>query len=223
MRITLVTSFLAAVLLNAFRLSTHVQRFRRILVRGGARPHVEYRRPEHAGRSEEALLPIAFAVDHRHEAVVWRNPNLESELDNLSSMLDIFSMHTPIESASLRPTVLVKVLIAAALFMAGVQLLAWFIANHPDSRWRVVAAVAPVAVAGLSAAAAWSSVQGMDERARRMHLEALAFAFIASLVFLMSYSFLALAEVLTMQFEMITPMMAVCWVIGLGIALWRYR
>ena len=132
-------------------------------------------------------------------------------------------MNSPIESVSLRPRVLVKVVLAAALFMGAVQLLAWFIASHPDSRWRVVAAVAPVAVAGLCAAAAWSSVQGMDERAVRMHLEALAFAFVTSLVFLMTYSFLALAEVLTLQFELITPVMALFWVLGICIALWRYR
>jgi uncharacterized membrane protein YozB (DUF420 family) len=132
-------------------------------------------------------------------------------------------MNVPTESASIRPRVLIKVLIAAALFMGMVQLLAWFISNHPNSRWRLAAAAAPIAVAGLCAAAAWSSVEGMDERAVRMHLEALAFAFIASLVFLMTYSFLSLAEVVTLHFELITPVMVVFWVLGIGIGLWRYR
>jgi len=148
---------------------------------------------------------------------------MESVLDKLSNKLDIAFMNSPIESASIRPKVLIKVLIAAAIFMGTVQFLAWFIANHPDSRWRLVAAAAPIAAFGLCAAAAWSSLEGMDERAVRMHLEALAFAFVASLVFLMTYSFLALAGAVTLKFELIAPVMVTFWVLGLGIGLWRYR
>lgn len=132
-------------------------------------------------------------------------------------------MNTPTESASVRPRVLLKVLAGAALFMGVVQLLAWFISNHPDSPWRLAAAAAPIVMAGLCTAAAWSSVEGMDERAIRMHLEALAFAFVASLVFLMTYTFLSLAGVLTLKFELITPVMVIFWVIGIGIGQWRYR
>ena len=148
---------------------------------------------------------------------------MESTLDKVTNELDIADMDVPTQSASLRPKVMIKVIIGAALFMGAVQLLAWFIANHPNSRWRVAAAVAPIVAAALCTVAAWTSVQGMDERAVRMHLEALAFAFMVSLVFLMTYSFLSLAGVLTMQFEMITPVMVICWVIGLCIAVWRYR
>jgi hypothetical protein len=132
-------------------------------------------------------------------------------------------MNIPAESTSIRPRVLLKVLIASAIYVAAVRFLTWFIENHPDSRWRVVAAVAPIAATGILAAAAMLSARGMDERDLRVHLEALAFGFLASVVFVTTYSFLWLAGVVPMQFELLSPVMVMFWVAGIGIALWRYR
>ncbi|MEK6372683.1 MAG: hypothetical protein AABO58_08300 [Acidobacteriota bacterium] len=132
-------------------------------------------------------------------------------------------MSIPAESTSIRPRVLLKVLIASAIYIAAVRFLTWFVENHPDSRWRVVAAAAPVAASGIFAAAAMLSARGMDERDLRVHLEALAFGFLASLVFVTTYSFLWLADVVPMQFELLSIPMVIFWVVGLGVALWRYR
>lgn len=139
----------------------------------------------------------------------------------MSSELYIAAMSDSIEF--IRPKVLVKVLVAAAIFMGTVRFLAWFIANHPDSPWRLVAAASPIAAAALCAAAAWSSLEGMDERGVRMHRDALAFAFVASLVFLLTSSFVALTGAVTLKFELIAPVMVIFWVIGVCIGVWRYR
>ena len=45
----------------------------------------------------------------------------------------------------------------------------------------------------------------------------------ASLVFVTTYSFLWLADVVPMQFELLSPVMVGFWMAGLGVALWRYR
>lgn len=132
-------------------------------------------------------------------------------------------MSIPADSTSIRPRVLLKVLIGAAIYVAAVRLLTWFVENHPDSRWRVAATAAPIAATGILAAAAMLSARGMDERDLRVHLEALAFGFLASLVFVTTYSFLWLADVVPMQFELLSPVMVMFWVLGLCVALWRYR
>jgi hypothetical protein len=132
-------------------------------------------------------------------------------------------MRIPADSTAIRPRVLLKVLIGAAIYVAAVRFLAWFIENHPDSRWRVVAAAAPIAATGILAAAAMLSARGMDERDLRVHLEALAFGFLASLVFVITYGFLWLADVVPMDYALLSPVMVIFWVAGLGIALWRYR
>ncbi len=132
-------------------------------------------------------------------------------------------MSFPAEPTSIRPRFLLKVLIASAIYIAAVRFLTWFIENHPDSRWRVVAAAAPVAAVGILVAAAMLSARGMDERDLRVHLEALAFGFLASLVFITTYGFLWLADVVPMQFELLSPVMVMFWVAGLCVALWRYR
>jgi len=132
-------------------------------------------------------------------------------------------MSIPADSTAIRPRVLLKVLIGAAIYVAAVRFLMWFVENHPDSRWRIPAVVAPIAATGILVAAAMLNARGMDERDLRVHLEALAFGFLASLVFVTTYSFLWLAGVVSMQFELLSIPMVIFWILGLGVALWRYR
>lgn len=132
-------------------------------------------------------------------------------------------MSIPADSTAIRPRVLLKVLIGAAIYVAAVRFLTWFVENHPDSRWRVLAVVAPIAATGILVAAAMLNARGMDERDLRVHLEALAFGFLASLVFVTTYSFLWLAGVVSMQFELLSIPMVIFWILGLCVALWRYR
>ena len=70
---------------------------------------------------------------------------------------------------------------------------------------------------------AMRSLRGMDELERKMHTEAMAFAFLASLVIISTCGFLALAGFMTLSLGWIAPTMAMSWVIGLAILARRYR
>jgi hypothetical protein len=122
-----------------------------------------------------------------------------------------------------RPLFFFKALTISVLFIASVQFLAWFVANHPDSQWRIAAAAAPIVAIAVALVGSMSSVRGMDERDVRMHLEALAFAFLATFLYMSAYAFLVFANVLVLQLAMVIPMMVLFWVAGLAIALWRFR
>ena len=132
-------------------------------------------------------------------------------------------MSTSSESGPIRLRALLTILIGAATFVALVQWAAWFITNHPESPWRVPAAVAPMAAISICCAAAMSSFRGMDERASRMHLEALAFGFITSVLLLLPYTFLVFAGLVPLFLNLILPVMVFCWILGLAISTWRYR
>jgi hypothetical protein len=116
---------------------------------------------------------------------------------------------------------LLKVAAAAILYIGLVQSLVWFIANHPDSRWRPFAATLPIVVVAAVIVAAMSSLKGMDEREARMHLEALAFAFLASQLVLSTYAFMAYTGLV--ELEMFMPMMVMLWLVGLARSWWKYR
>ena len=122
-----------------------------------------------------------------------------------------------------RPLFFFKAIAISGFFIVSVQFLAWFIANHPESQWRLAAAAAPIVAIAVAVVGSMSSLRGMDERDVRMHLEALAFAFLATFLYMSTYAFLVFAEVVSMQLAMVIPMMVLFWVTGLAIALWRFR
>lgn len=122
-----------------------------------------------------------------------------------------------------RAPLLIKVAAAATLYIGAVQFLAWFIANHPNSRWSSLAATAPIFAVAVVIVVAMSSLKGRDEREARMHLEALAFAFLASQLVLSTYAFMAYTGVVTLELEMFMPLMVLLWVVGLARSLWKYR
>jgi len=112
---------------------------------------------------------------------------------------------------------------ASAGFLIVTQLLGQFIADHPDNptiRWLgVLPVVALVAVAVL----ALRSLRRMDELARKMHTEAMACAFLGSILLISTYGFLTMADLLTLPALWLPPAMVSCWVIGLLLAIERYR
>lgn len=122
-----------------------------------------------------------------------------------------------------RSSFLLKVVAGATAYIGAVQFLAWFIANHPDSRWSPVAATLPIFAVGVVVVLAMSSLKGMDEREARMHLEALGFAFLASQLVLSTYAFMAYIGLVKLELEVFMPMMALLWVVGLARSLWKYR
>lgn len=98
-----------------------------------------------------------------------------------------------------------------------------YLNGHPDSSATPWIAAAPIVGLMLLMVLAMRSVQRMDEMERKIHVEAMAFAFLCSFFILCSTGFLALAGLLTLSLDWIAPTMALCWNIGVVIAVVRYR
>jgi len=63
----------------------------------------------------------------------------------------------------------------------------------------------------------------MDELQRRIHLEALGFAFGATAILTFAYGFLENAGLPRLSYIWILPAMVVLWGVGAAVASWRYR
>ena len=98
-----------------------------------------------------------------------------------------------------------------------------FITAHPGDPRNPWIAAAPVAALLLVMVLAMRSLRGMDELERTMHTEAMAFAFLTSLMLISTAGFLALAGLVRLSLDWIAPAMVSCWIVGLLLALKRYR
>jgi uncharacterized membrane protein len=108
-------------------------------------------------------------------------------------------------------------------FLLVTQLISQFISGHPqDPTVRWLASV-PLVLLILAVVVAMRSLRRMDELERKMHTEAMAFAFLCSLVLVFSYGFLTVADLIAPPISWLTPAMVCCWVIGLMRAVERYR
>lgn len=114
-----------------------------------------------------------------------------------------------------RPSLLLRVLGASALFLAGVVAAIVFVEKHPASPWRYPALIAPMLIIFISVVVTWLSMQGMDELARRIHF--------GSFTVISIYSFLLYTRTVPMTLSMFAPMMVVWWAVGVGVSTWRYR
>ena len=118
---------------------------------------------------------------------------------------------------------------AAALLAAGIGFLlivegvSRYINDHPDNAATPWIAAVPIFALMLVLVLAMRSLKRMDELARKIHVDAMAFAYLCSLFVLCSAGFLALAGVATLSLDWIAPAMVVCWNIGVVIAVVRYR
>lgn len=112
---------------------------------------------------------------------------------------------------------------AGAVFLVTIQLLSRFIADHSDTpgiRWL---AVLPLVLLIAVTVLAMRSLRRMDELERKMHTEAMAFAFLGSLLLVSTYGFLRGADLLAPPVLWLPAAMVGCWVIGLLLAIERYR
>jgi len=112
---------------------------------------------------------------------------------------------------------------ASAVFLVTTQLLSRFIADRPEDpaiRWL---AVLPLVLLVAVTVLAMRRLRRMDELERKMHTEAMAFAFLGSLLLVSTYGFLRGANLLTPPVLWLLPAMVSCWVIGLLLAIERYR
>jgi hypothetical protein len=112
---------------------------------------------------------------------------------------------------------------ASAVFLVTTQFLSRFIADHPEDpriRWL---AVLPVVALVAFMVLAMRSLRRMDELERKMHTEAMAIAFLGSILLVSTHGFLTEADLLTSPVLWLLPAMAGCWVIHLLVAIARYR
>ena len=106
------------------------------------------------------------------------------------------------------------VLIASILVLQHTQLAAPI---------RALVAVAP-AIPTIFAVIAFVRFLGrMDELQRRIHLEALGFAFGATAILTFAYGLMENAGLPQLSYIWVLPAMAVLWGFGAAVASWRYR
>lgn len=112
---------------------------------------------------------------------------------------------------------------ASAAYLVTLQLTIRYILDHPgepNNRW--VAAI-PIALIFTLMVFAMRGLWRMDELERKMHTEAMAFAFLASLLIIGTCGFLSLAGVMPLSVSWILPVMVGSWIVGLLLAVERYR
>jgi hypothetical protein len=114
-------------------------------------------------------------------------------------------------------------LVAAVLYLFIVAQVGRYLVEHPGAPGGVWLAAAPIAVLLLVLVVAMRSLNGMDELERKMHTEAMAFAFLASLFIVTSCGALAQVGILRFSLAWITPTMVLSWVVGLAVLDRRYR
>ncbi|MEA3016677.1 MAG: hypothetical protein QOI38_1399 [Sphingomonadales bacterium] len=96
-------------------------------------------------------------------------------------------------------------------------------AFHVTGGARIALALTPMIGA---AAAGWAVMRGiwrMDELQRRIQLDAIAMAFLATALITFGWGFAEEAGAPRLSAFLVWPVMAVCWMIGLVIARSRYR
>lgn len=128
-----------------------------------------------------------------------------------------------VPSVSIKRRTIIETLIAVVVYLAGLFLCIWFIENHPRSNWGIPVAMVPIVGIALALFSAMRYVRGMDELHQKMHLEALAFAFVAQWFILIAYGFLRLVGITLFEASLLAPIMMLLWCFGLMMAMWRYR
>lgn len=98
-----------------------------------------------------------------------------------------------------------------------------FIESHPGEAANVWIASVPIVGMLVLAVLAMRSLRGMDELEQKIHIDAMAFAFLMSFLIITTCGFFALAGFMKMTLDWIAPTMMICWVVGLVITLLRYR
>ncbi|MFV3076605.1 hypothetical protein [Niveispirillum fermenti] len=92
----------------------------------------------------------------------------------------------------------------------------------PDA-WLVPTALLPMLPCVAILWAITRHIRRMDEFQRRLQFEAIAFSFAATAMLTFSYGFLEGAGLPKLSMFVIWPLMAGLWVIGQGVARYRYR
>ena len=95
--------------------------------------------------------------------------------------------------------------------------------GFPDAPWRYAVALLPVVPMAWLAVAALLFLREADELQRRLHLEALGFAFAAGSLVTFSYGLLQLAGLPTLSWLWVWPVYGTMWIIGVAASSLRYH
>jgi hypothetical protein len=112
---------------------------------------------------------------------------------------------------------------AMALYVATVLVTTHWLRTHPAAPERVGVALVPVLPVTLALVAILRSFGRADELQRRNLLEALAFAFAGTALFVITYGFLESAGFAPLGAWPVWVVMGALWLVGSLIARWRYR
>lgn len=119
--------------------------------------------------------------------------------------------------------VVVISLAASAIFLLAVSWLGRHVADHSTvlaTPW--LAALMGIALAAV-AVVAMRNLRRMDELARKIHSEAMAFAFLCSILIIAAFTYLKAAGLETPPVHWLLPAMMSCWAVGVLMAFRRYR
>jgi hypothetical protein len=119
-------------------------------------------------------------------------------------------------------------LIAASLagsagFYFTMTILMKHIANHAGERGTRWLAALPIAFLLIVVLMTWRGLSKMDELERKMHMEAMAYAFLGSLLIVVTYVCLLATDFELPPIFFLVPLMAGCWVVSLVLAVERYK
>lgn len=114
-------------------------------------------------------------------------------------------------------------LVGFVAILVALYIAIWFIDSHPGDSVNLWIAALPIVGMLFLSVLAMRSLRGMDELQQKIHTEAMAFGFLASYLIITSCGFLALAGFMKMSLDWMAPTMMTCWIVGLIIALLRYR
>ena len=117
----------------------------------------------------------------------------------------------------------VMMLISLALYAVALVISLKWLQAGVDGPLKYSVALLPVLPALGIPLAVIRYCQAMDEFQQRIQLESLAFAFASAAIATFTYGFLQNAGLPDVSWVWVWPVMAVCWIVGLLVARWRYR
>lgn len=97
------------------------------------------------------------------------------------------------------------------------------IEGHPEAAWRFPVALLPVIPLAFALVAFLRFFRRMDELQRKIHFEALAFAFLVTIFLTIGYGFVENVGAPHLPTILVGPLMIALWGVGAGLASWRYR
>ncbi|KPD27228.1 hypothetical protein ABZR71_25480 [Pseudomonas paraeruginosa] len=115
-----------------------------------------------------------------------------------------------------------ELLLALAAYAAAVLLSGQFLAGLEAGAGRVLLALLPVPPMIAMALVVIRQLRRLDEMGRRIHLEALALAFVCTALLTFAYGFLETIGFPKLSMFFVWPLMGATWAIGCVLALRRY-